>query len=72
MIIATRIHNNSLGRTVSVKSEKEGQDLLKEWAEEQFGRPLNEEEREALLNENEIVNEDDADNIFCFSLGFVE
>ena len=70
--IVAKIHNNSLGRTVEVSSEAEGKDILRGWAEEQFQRPLEDEEIDDIENNLEIYNEDDSDNIFCFSIGIVE
>ena len=72
MYIAVRIHNNSLGKVVKVKDENDGKDIIRGWAEEQFERPLTDEEIDGLENEPEIYNEDDADNLFCFSVGIVE
>lgn len=70
--IAARIHNNSLGKVVEVFSESEGKDILRGWAEDQFQRPLTDEEIDDLEDNLEICNEDDPDNIFCFSIGLVE
>lgn len=71
-MIACRIHNNSLGRCLAVSDEEAGKATLKEWAEEQFGRPLTNDEKESLENSLEIYNDEDPDNIYTFSLGIVE
>ena len=70
--IVCHIHNNSLGRVIEVSSESEGKDIIRGMAEEQFERPLTDEEIDGLENEMEIYNEEDSDNLFCFSLGIVE
>ena len=70
--IACKIHNNSLGKVVSVSSEDEGKDVLRGMAEEQFRRPLTDGEIDDLNDRLEIYNDDDSDNIYTFSLGIVE
>ena len=70
--IVARIHNNSLGRVIEVSSEAEGKDIIRSMAEEQFDRPLTEHEIEDLENNMEIYNEEDFNNLFCFSLGILE
>lgn len=73
MYIAVRIHNNSLGRCVECPDgEAEAKDIIRGWAEEQFGRPLTEEEIKGLEDSMDIYNEEDADNIYCFSIGITE
>jgi hypothetical protein len=72
MYIAAKIHNNKLGACLEVSSEEEGIKIVKEWAESMLGRSLNEEEDFALNNDLEIFNEDDLDNIWCYSIGMVE
>ena len=70
--IVAHIHNNSLGKVVEAPSESEGKDILRGWAEGQFERPLTDEENDSLENNLEVYNEEDADNIFCFSIGIIE
>lgn len=70
--IACKIHNNSLGKTIAVDSETMGKALIQTWAEEQFGRPLTDEEINNLDDTLEIYNDEDSDNIYTFSLGIVE
>ena len=72
MYIAVKIHNNSLGRVVSCNDEEHAKETVKNWAIEQFNRPLTEAELDRLENELEIFDESDADNIFCFSVGIAE
>ncbi len=69
--IVARIHNNSLGSVIEVSSEEEGKDIIRGMAEEQFDRPLTDDEIDELENNMEIYNEEDADNLFCFSLGII-
>jgi hypothetical protein len=72
MLFVCRIHNNSLGATLEVKSWEEGKDLLRGMAEDQFQRPLTDEEIDMLENEQEIFNDEDSDNIYTFSYGIIE
>ena len=69
--IVARIHNNSLGRVIEVSSEDEGKDLLKELINDQFGRGPTDEEVDQIEDYLEVYNEEDADNIFCFSIGVI-
>ena len=69
MYIAVKIHNNSLGRVVEAKDENEATSIIHEWAKEQFGRGLNGNELYDLENNLEIFNDDDPDNVYCFSVG---
>lgn len=66
------IHNSSLGRTFQVENEEAGIAAIKEIAENQFERQLNEEEIEDLKNNLEIYNDEDADNVYCWAIGIVE
>lgn len=68
-IIAVKIHNNSLGQMFQVSSFEQGVKEIKNWAAEQFGRPLTDFEIEGAEQSYEIYNDDDPDNVFCFSLG---
>jgi len=70
--IVAIIHNNSLGRVISVSSIEEGKDVIKATAEELFNRPLTEHEYEMLESVQEVYNEDDSDNLYSISLGVVE
>ena len=72
MYIIAKNHNNSLGKVERVENETEGKDKIRGWAEDQFQRPLTDEEIDSLENNLEIYNEDDADNLYCFSIGIVE
>ena len=72
MYIVAKIHNNSLGKVVQAKDEADAKDIAKGWAEEQFQRPLTDEEVDDLENTFEVYNEDDADNLHCISIGIVE
>jgi predicted house-cleaning noncanonical NTP pyrophosphatase (MazG superfamily) len=72
MYIVAKIHNSSLGKVVEAKNEADAKDILRGWAEEQFERPLTDEEIDDMEDYLEVVNEDDIDNIFTFSIGLVE
>lgn len=70
--IVAKIHNNSLGKCLSVSSENDGIETIKEWFKDQFSREMTPEEKEILENTLEITIDDDSDNIFTFSIGIVE
>jgi hypothetical protein len=70
--IVVIIHNQSLGRVVEVFSEGEGKDLIIEWFKEQFQRDLNDGERQSLDDCYEIINMDDHDNHYTFSIGIID
>ena len=70
--IVAIIHNNSLGKVISVSSIDDGKDVIKTVSEMLFGRALNAEELNMLEEYNEVYKEDDPDNLYCISLGVVE
>lgn len=69
--IAVKIHNNSLGKCIKVDSIEIGLNILREWAIED-GLEISEEELEILLNEYEVINDDDFDNVYSYSVGICE
>ncbi len=71
-LFVAKIHNNSLGSCQEVSSYEEGIDLIREMAEEQLGRPLEDEENECLINEYEVYNDEDADNVYTWSIGALD
>jgi len=71
-IIVARIHNNTLGKCIFVNTIEEGKELIKSWASEQFSRSLNEDELESLENDLDVYNDEDADNVYTFSIAIVE
>ncbi|MCK9433724.1 MAG: hypothetical protein M0R32_02620 [Candidatus Cloacimonetes bacterium] len=72
MYIAAKIHNQALGKVVECPDEDFAKKIIKDWAEEQFQRPLNEDEEKSLENELEIYNDEDPDNLYTFSIGITE
>lgn len=72
MLIAAKIHNNSLGQIIEIASFEEGIKLIIKWAEDQLDRDLSPEELEDLNNTYEISDFSDSDNHFTWSLGEVE
>lgn len=70
--IVAIIHNNSLGKVVSVCDENHGKDIARGLAEDQFLRGLTDEEIDDLNDKLEIYNDEDSDNIYSFSVGIVE
>lgn len=70
--IAASIHNNGLARVIGATSEQYAKALVRLMAEDQFGRPLTEEELNDLRNTGQIYNDSDADNIVTFTVGSVE
>jgi len=71
-IIVADIHNARLGNVFGVDSLEKGQSIIKKLAEDRLGRGLNDQENESLENELEVYNDDDADNVWSYSIGFVE
>lgn len=70
--IVVDIHNNVLGDTVAAESMDEAKELALDMAKYKLNRELNDEEISNFHNMLEIVNEDDADNIWCISIGMIE
>ena len=71
-MFVAKIHNNSLGSCISIESYEEGKVLIRKMAEEQFQRPLTESELASIEDEMELYNDDDADNVYTFSIGAAE
>ena len=72
MYIVAKIHNNELGRAFLVHDVEQGKNEVRAMAEEQFQRPLNDEELEDLENYCHVINLSDADNHYTFQVGIVE
>lgn len=70
--IVCKIHNGSLGSILGFDSKEETQDVLRGMAEEQFERDLTPEEIDDLNDKLEIINDEDCDNIYTFSIGILE
>ena len=70
-MIVVDIHNAHLGSVFEVDSLEEGKSAIKELAEYKLSRELNNEENESLENCLEVYNEEDADNVWSFSMGFI-
>ena len=71
-MIVVDIHNAHLGSVFEVDSLAEGKSAIKKLAEHKLSRELNKEENESLENELEVYNEEDADNVWSFSMGLVQ
>ena len=71
-MIVVDIHNAHLGSVFEVDSLEEGKSAIKKLAENKLQRVLNDQENESLENELEVYNEEDADNVWSFSMGLVE
>lgn len=71
-IIVAYIHNARLGNVFGVDSLEKGQSIIKKLAENKLERVLNGQENESLENELEVYNDDDADNVWSYSVGLVE
>ena len=71
-MIVVDIHNARLGSVFEVDSLEEGKSAIKKLAENKLQRVLNDQENESLENELEVYNEEDADNVWSFSMGLVE
>lgn len=70
--VAVTIHNNSLGTVKGHSGYESALKDLTERAEIQLGRKLNQEEIAELNNSYKLSNEEDSDNIFCWSVSPVE
>ena len=68
-LFVARIHNNTLGSCVMVGTITDGINLIREYVQDQFNRELTADENDRLENDYEFYNDDDADNIFTFSIG---
>ena len=71
-MIVVDIHNARLGSVFEVDSFEEGKSAIKKLAEHKLSRELNNEENESLENCLEVYNEEDADNVWSFSMGLVQ
>ena len=71
-MIVVDIHNAHLGIVFEVDSVEEGKSAIKELAENKLQRSLTDQENESLENEFEVYNDDDADNVWSYSIGLVE
>ena len=71
ILFVARIHNNKLGTCVPVDDHQEGEQLIREWVKDQFGRDLSKMENDVLVNDGEFYNDDDPDNIVTFSIGMM-
>ena len=72
IIFVARIHNGSLGTCVRVNSFVDGENVIRDWVRDQFGRDITEDENEILVNTGEFYSDEDADNEYTFSLGMLE
>lgn len=68
-MFVARIHNSSLGSCFEVSCEEDGIAMIIDMAEAQLGRKLDDSEIEEIKNNLDFYNDDDPDNIYCFSLG---
>jgi hypothetical protein len=71
-IIVAKIHNNTLGKCISVETLEDGKELIKSWAGEQFQRPLTQDELDSLEEVLEVYNDEDSDNHYTFTIGILE
>ena len=72
MFIATRIHNQSLGRSYLFDTYTEAVDCAHEIAVNILDRPLLENELFLLEEDSEVFIEDDHDNQYTFFVGVIE
>lgn len=71
ILFVARIHNNKLGSCVPVDDHEDGEDVIRSWVKDQFGRDITDDENEILMNDGEFYNDDDPDNIVTFSIGMM-
>lgn len=72
MLIFAIIHNQSLGPVKEVADSFEATRMAQDSFKEKIGREMNEEEREDWEIYQEVINMDDSDNHWTFSIGKVE
>jgi uncharacterized protein with von Willebrand factor type A (vWA) domain len=72
MYIVVKIHNNVMGRALECRDMDDAVESCRDWAEEQFQRPLTDEEEEDLENHGNVIDLSDADNHYTFQIGIVE
>jgi hypothetical protein len=72
MYIATRIHNQSLGRAYLFNTYDEAVECAHEIAVNILDRPLLENELFDLEEHGEVFIEDDHDNHYTFCIGLIE
>ena len=72
MYAVIKIHNNSLSKITLTKDEQDAKDMCISWAESQFERELDDDEIDDFDNDLEIFNDDDPDNIYCFTIAIAE
>jgi len=72
MFIATRIHNQSLGRTYLFDTFEDARNKAEDIARQILDRELYENERFDLEENGELFVEDDHDNQYTFCVGLIE
>lgn len=69
ILFVCSIHNNMLGACREVKSYEEGKMVIIQLAQEQLGRPLNDDEIYNVETYYYITDDEDG---YCWSIGIVE
>ena len=72
MYVAIKIHNNSLSKIVQAYDGAQAKYIIRNWAELQFERELNDNEIYDLDKDLKIFNDDDPDNIYSFTIAIAE
>ena len=72
MFFVCGIHNNFLKTLHQVSSYEEGTKMIKKLSQEQFGRPLDDDELKDLDAYCFVFNNEDMDHTYCWSIGIVE
>lgn len=71
-VIVVSIHNNSLGKVISVNTLEDGYTAVKQLSAEKLGRELTDEEKDGIDINAEFHHEDDADNAWSYAVGVVD
>jgi hypothetical protein len=71
-IVVIKIHNSSVSSVYQANTVENAKALVKDLFFSQFNRPLNDEEINDLEDRLEIYNDEDHDNVFTFSVAFVD
>ncbi len=72
MLAVIKVHNNEIGRCISVETQDEGESLIVELVKEKLGRDLTSNELSTIANDMEHFCEDDQDNQWAIGLAEIE
>jgi len=70
-IAVIKLHNSTVSSVYSTDTVEGAKELVRDLFYFQFKRTLNDEENDQLEDMLEVYNDEDHDNIFTFSIAFV-